>query len=155
MILTRDYLSRLSRRSEYESADDYRQRVADDNHRIFQNKSNFDLFLSHSFLDREEVANLIALFNGCGYSVYVDWAYDSQLSRNAVTKETARVLRQRMNQSKGLAYIATGNSTNSKIENGYVYVVDWDDFKKYPNADISYAYERKDSTPSYKVVKSL
>ena len=43
----------------------------------------------------------------------------------------------------------------SNIKNGYIYVVTWDDFKKYPNADIGYAFECRDNTPTYKIVKSL
>lgn len=41
------------------------------------------------------------------------------------------------------------------IDNGYIYVVDWDDFVKYPNADIKEAIVHKDSTPTYKIKKSL
>ena len=39
--------------------------------------------------------------------------------------------------------------------NGYIYVVTWEDFKKYPNADISQAFDYRDQTPSYKIKKSL
>ena len=41
------------------------------------------------------------------------------------------------------------------IDNGYIYVVTWEDFKKYPNADISQAFDYRDKTPSYKIEKSL
>lgn len=41
------------------------------------------------------------------------------------------------------------------IDNGYVYVVTWDDFIKYPNYDIKRAFEQKEGTPKYKIVKSL
>lgn len=41
------------------------------------------------------------------------------------------------------------------IENGYIYVVTWDDFKIYPNADIKQAFDYKDRTPSYKIEKAL
>lgn len=43
----------------------------------------------------------------------------------------------------------------SNIENGYIEVVHWDDFIKYPNLDISYAFSNRDRTPSYKIVKSV
>lgn len=36
-----------------------------------------------------------------------------------------------------------------------IYVVTWEDFKKYPNADISQAFDYRDQTPSYKIKKSL
>lgn len=41
------------------------------------------------------------------------------------------------------------------IDNGYIYVVTWEDFKKYPNADIKQAFDYRDQTPSYKIKKSL
>ena len=41
------------------------------------------------------------------------------------------------------------------IRNNYIYVVTWDDFLKYPNYDIDYAYKLRENTPSYKIVKSL
>ena len=90
------------------------QRVLKENQRIFASKKEYDLFISHSYLDRQLVYGLVELFNKAGYSVYVDWLEDTQLDRTKVTKATAELLRKRMNDSKGLAYIATGNSTDSK-----------------------------------------
>ena len=74
----------------------------------------YDIFLSHSSLDKKLVLTLVDLFNEAGYSVYVDWIEDKQLDRSNVNKDTAQTLRGRMNHSKGLAYVATSNSTNSK-----------------------------------------
>lgn len=74
----------------------------------------YDIFLSHSSLDKKLVLTLVDLFNEAGYSVYVDWIEDTQLDRSNVNKDTAQTLRSRMNHSKGLAYVATSNSTNSK-----------------------------------------
>ena len=39
----------------------------------------------------------------------------------------------------------------SNIDNGYAYVVTWEDFLKYASADINIAFEHKNSTPSYKM----
>lgn len=74
----------------------------------------YDIFLSHSSLDKKLVLTLVDLFNEAGYSVYVDWIEDTQLDRSKVNKNTAQVLRNRMNSSKRLAYVATTNATNSK-----------------------------------------
>ena len=41
------------------------------------------------------------------------------------------------------------------IDNGYIYVVTWDDFIKYPNADLKEAVNCKDRTPKYKIKKHL
>ena len=43
----------------------------------------------------------------------------------------------------------------SNIENGYAYVVTWEDFLKYTQIDMDIAFEHKDATPTYKIVKSL
>ena len=41
------------------------------------------------------------------------------------------------------------------IKNGYIYVATWDDFVKYPNLCMSYAFENKEITPEYKIVVSV
>ena len=43
----------------------------------------------------------------------------------------------------------------SNIENGYAYVVTWEDFLKYPQIDMDIAFGHKDETPSYKIVKTV
>lgn len=43
----------------------------------------------------------------------------------------------------------------SNIENGYIYVVKWDDFVNHSDTDILLAYIYRDNTPSYKIVKSV
>lgn len=77
-------------------------------------QKNYDIFLSHSSLDKQFVLSLVNLFNKAGFSVYVDWIEDPQMERSNVTPATARTLRYRMNQSKGLAYVATSNISYSK-----------------------------------------
>lgn len=74
----------------------------------------YDIFLSHSSLDKKLILTLVNLFNEAGYSVYVDWIEDIQLDRSNVNRITAQVLRDRMTASKGLSYVVTTNSTNSK-----------------------------------------
>lgn len=41
------------------------------------------------------------------------------------------------------------------IDNGYIYVVTWDDFLKYPRVDIDLAISYKEKTPKYKIKKML
>lgn len=43
----------------------------------------------------------------------------------------------------------------SNIENGYTYVVTWNDFLKYTQEDINIAFSHKEDTPAYKIVKSV
>ena len=80
----------------------------------FDSATNYDLFISHSFSDKDLVIGLLHLFSAAGYIVYIDWINDSSLDRQNVTPETAALIRQRVRQSKGTAYIATTNSTTSK-----------------------------------------
>lgn len=43
----------------------------------------------------------------------------------------------------------------SNIENNYIYVVTWDDFMKYPQIDMDLAFDHKNATPTYKIIKSV
>lgn len=43
----------------------------------------------------------------------------------------------------------------SNIDNGYIYVVTWDDFKKYPQDDINIVFSYRENTPTNKIIKSL
>lgn len=75
---------------------------------------SFDIFLSHSYKDKEIIPKLKYTLEQMGYSVYVDWITDHLLSRNDVNKKTAEVLQQRMKQSKCLIYATSDNSKNSR-----------------------------------------
>ena len=43
----------------------------------------------------------------------------------------------------------------SNIDNGYIYVVTWDDFLKYAQIDIDIALQQRQNVPKYKLVKTL
>ena len=74
----------------------------------------FDIFLSHSAEDAPVVLGTRAELETKGYTVYVDWVDDPQLSRSDVTLETARALRRRMRQCKALFYLRSLSSATSK-----------------------------------------
>ena len=85
--------------------------------------TGFDIFLSHSFLDKEEVEGLYLELTDFGLKVYVDWIVDPQLDRNNVTKESALLIRKRMKSSKSLLLAISTNAAMSKWmpwELGYV-----------------------------------
>lgn len=122
MFLNRPYLTNVARLSHMDSSTT-RNQVLTENNQIFFAKSAYDLFLSHSYLDKSLVYTIIDLFNDAGYSVYVDWMVDVQLDRSNITSETAKVLRERMDACHGLAYISTANISTSKWcpwELGYI-----------------------------------
>lgn len=76
--------------------------------------SQFDIFLSHSLVDQKLILGIWLSLEDMGYKVYVDWIQDRHLIRDSVTKETARVLRQRMLSCKSLFFATTANSSESK-----------------------------------------
>ena len=122
MILSKSYLTQQANNRNISEYGNKRQQIINENFELahrFDSTLNkrvkeYDIFLSHSSLDKRLVLTLVELFNDAGYSVYVDWIEDTQLDRSNVNKDTANVLRNRMNTSKGLAYVATSNATNSK-----------------------------------------
>lgn len=112
MILTKNFLKNEARRREI--LVESQNRILNFNKVIYAENRGYDLFISHSYLDKELILTLVEIFNQANYSVYVDWINDSLLDRLNVTAKTAKVIKNRINESKGLAYIATSNITNSK-----------------------------------------
>ncbi|QIK79045.1 toll/interleukin-1 receptor domain-containing protein [Sphingomonas piscis] len=76
--------------------------------------SNFDVFLSHSILDKELIAGAKLALEERGLSVYVDWITDPQLDRTRVSTGTASHLRRRMRQCQMLVYVHSENAAVSK-----------------------------------------
>lgn len=54
---------------------------------------SFDIFLSHSYLDKEDVEGLYIELTRMGFKVYVDWIIDPNLVRTNVTKTTATIFK--------------------------------------------------------------
>lgn len=111
---------------------DYLEGVASQKQKLFEQKlfsirnteqTQFDIFLSHSFLDKKAVQGLYQELTDFGYSVYVDWIIDPHLDRTNVTKESASLVRMRMKSSKTLLLAISTNATISKWipwELGYI-----------------------------------
>lgn len=114
MILTKRYLRDISESRSFSFSHNSQQQVLNENGQIYKFKNKYDLFISHSYLDKDLVYSLVELFNKSGYSVYVDWMVDNQLDRSQVNKKTSELLRVRMSSSRGLAYVVTSNSSQSK-----------------------------------------
>lgn len=75
---------------------------------------SYDIFLSHSYNDRAIIPALKAELEKLDYKVYVDWIDDKLLSRDNVSKDTAKVLQKRMKQSKCLIYATSEHSSSSR-----------------------------------------
>lgn len=85
--------------------------------------TEFDIFISHSFLDKKEIQGLYIELTNFGYSVYVDWVIDPHLDRENVTKESAELIRARMKSSKSILLAISFNASISKWmpwELGYI-----------------------------------
>ncbi len=115
-LYTSDYLRGISR-----------NKSSNERIRLFEQQNvshgGFDIFLCHSFLDKEEVEGLYLELSRMGFSVYVDWIVDPQLDRNNVTKESAELIRKRLRSSKTLLLATSSNAELSKWmpwELGYV-----------------------------------
>jgi len=85
--------------------------------RLFEShqlETGFDIFLSHSFLDKDEVEGLYLELTDFGFTVYVDWIIDPHLDRTNVTKESATHIRNRMRSCKSLLLAISTNASTSK-----------------------------------------
>ena len=112
MFLNKQYL--LRNMAKNETINNKKEEVLYENKQIFTSKNKYDVFLSHSYLDKDLVIVLVSLFNKAQYSVYGDWVIDKQLNRSSVSRKTSEILRDRLDASRSLAYVATCNTTLSK-----------------------------------------
>ena len=87
------------------------------------NVKRFDIFLSHSYADKDAVRGLADMLEkDFKFSVYLDWAVDPALDRKMVNKATAEVLRNRLKRCKCLWYVISQGASASKWmpwETGY------------------------------------
>lgn len=115
MILNKPFLKNAANLSHSDSIERRKQiSISYSSGPVLSTIQSYDIFLSHSYLDKESVYTIVELFQNAGYSVYVDWMVDTQLDRNEVTPATAKALQNRMDTCHGLAYISTSNISYSK-----------------------------------------
>lgn len=76
---------------------------------------SYDIFLSHSSIDKNEILKLKVLLNAQNINIYVDWVNDREsLKRELTNVDTAQVIIERLKTSKCLLYIHTEASFFSK-----------------------------------------
>lgn len=100
----------------YARAKDLQSRTWLSESRLFSLKDDakFDIFLSHSFLDKEVVKGVYAYLTALEYRVYVDWIIDPEFNRSEVDVATVDQLRKRMRQSSSLIYAVSDQASTSK-----------------------------------------
>ncbi len=106
-LYTSLYLKQLSANKSYT----VRERILNESKK---QHTGFDIFLSHSFLDKDEVEGIYIELTNQGFTVYVDWIIDPQLDRINVTKESAELVRSRMKISASLLLAMSANASMSK-----------------------------------------
>ena len=88
---------------------------------------HYDLFLSHSYKDKDKLIELKDSLNAMGLNVYMDWVNDKdELLRNLTCAETAKVITERLKASKAILYVHTNSSLDSKWtpwELGFAYAL--------------------------------
>ena len=76
---------------------------------------HYDLFLSHSYKDKDKLIELKDSLNAIGLNVYMDWVNDKdELLRDLTCAETAKVITERIKASKAILYVHTNSSLDSK-----------------------------------------
>jgi len=75
-------------------------------------KSQQTAFLCHSHKDKNMVRGLQNLLNENGWNVYIDWL-DEELSASP-DKETAKKIKNKIDQLTWFLFLATANSTSSR-----------------------------------------
>jgi len=110
-LFTIDELTKISiKKSLYETADSILKRASLE----FSEDKIYDIFISHSYSDANEILGVKTVIEDMGFTTYVDWIEDKQLNRVKVDKETARILRKRMSCCKSLFFVTSENSPSSK-----------------------------------------
>jgi TIR domain len=84
-----------------------------ENFKSFGVEKTYDIFLSHSYQDKELIYGLKLQLGKLGFSVYIDWDDDAQLDRTHVTPATASMLKERMKACRSLLYALSDKSQGS------------------------------------------
>ena len=85
------------------SLDDAARELRDTISKGLKSRHDFDVFLSHRYLDAKEILALKIIIESYGLTVYVDWIDSPYLDRTNVTKEAAATLRDVMRKKQQLA----------------------------------------------------
>lgn len=79
-----------------------------------EKKKEYDLFLSHSSLDKDLILKLKSTLNSLNLNIYVDWLNDQEsLKRELTNVDTAGVIIERLKLCKALIFIYTDDSLKS------------------------------------------
>lgn len=74
----------------------------------------FDIFLSYNINDKAIISGVYNELTEMGFKVYVDFIIDKDLNRSIITLETAKRIRERLENSKSLIYAQSPSASMSK-----------------------------------------
>lgn len=74
----------------------------------------FDVFLSHSHIDKEVILAFSRMLKSAGLKVYIDWIVDANRGGQKITANNANLIRKRMKQCNTMIYLHTPNAQDSK-----------------------------------------
>ena len=74
----------------------------------------FDVFLSHSHIDKELIIAFSKMLQSAGLKVYIDWIIDKNRDGEPVTVKNALRIRERMKQCNSMVYLHTPNAKDSR-----------------------------------------
>ena len=80
----------------------------------YSDEDHFDIFFSHRSIDYSALLVLKDAIEDYGFTIYVDDVQDPFLKREDVNKNTAKLLRKRIDQSDCLLFATTDTSPESK-----------------------------------------
>lgn len=107
MIISPNFLNSIAQ--SYKITEDSQKSILSENKNYFFESGhtdinrNYDIFLSHSYLDKVHVLALVKLFNIHQFSVYVDWLEDNQLNTNATDMLIVNAYRNLLETSASIA----------------------------------------------------
>lgn len=107
-ILSKKYLNDFSIRENFSESVFIR-----DNNRIDKKDSQYDVFLSYCYSDKEYAIKIVNMFEKIGYKVYIDLR-DPKLDRKKVDIDTVARISNVMDRCKSLVYVHTKSATVSK-----------------------------------------
>jgi hypothetical protein len=91
-----------------------KRQIKDAASRSIKSGGRYDIFLSHSFLDADDVLLLKEYLESLDLTVFVDWIESPELDRTEVTPETAAYLRSVIDRSSSLLYAISANASKSR-----------------------------------------
>lgn len=74
----------------------------------------FDIFLSYNINDKAIIRGVYNELTEMGFKVYVDFIIDKDLDRSIITLETAKRIRERLENSRSLIYAQSPSASMSK-----------------------------------------